>query len=215
MSPSKCIETKSSISPALIMIPDISGFTQYINNADLSHSQVRIASLLEAILESNILGLHVSEIEGDAILFYSMNNTSTYDQIIEQCKLMFTRFHEKLKEFEGSGCQCGSCHKLQKLTLKFILHFGQLGSVMVQDYCKLYGKDMIIAHRLLKNKILTKEYILFTQNFISQYLESDTVNLIDWAEVKMVKRSIVDIGAVKYNYLNLKRPLNINSPYMV
>jgi hypothetical protein len=69
MSPIKCIESKSSVSPALIMIPDISGFTEYIYDADLSHSQMRIASLLEAILDSNELELNVSEIEGDAILF--------------------------------------------------------------------------------------------------------------------------------------------------
>lgn len=208
MSPIKCIESKSSVSPALIMIPDISGFTEYIYDADLSHSQMRIASLLEAILDSNELELNVSEIEGDAILFYCMDNTSTYHQIIEQCKLMFTRFHEKLKEFEGSGCQCGSCHKLQKLTLKFILHFGQLGSVMVKDYCKLYGRDLIIAHRLLKNDLPLDEYILFTDMFSSQYLVSNMINDLDGIQLKNTKQSISNIGVVEYYYFNLNPLLN-------
>lgn len=204
MSPSAKIECKSEVSPALILIPDISGFSEYMNVADLSHGQARIASLLESIIDNNVLGLNISEIEGDAILFYKDNDTSTPGLIIEQCRLMFTRFHNKLMEFKEMNCQCGSCYILQNLSLKFILHYGVLGSVMIKDYCKLFGKDIIIAHRLLKNNLASKEYILFTQNFTSHYNLDAIENQINWSELKNESQVIPDIGRLEFHYTDLK-----------
>lgn len=77
-----CKASESKVDPALLLIPDINGFSHYISNSDLAHSQVRIASLLESILESNVLELQVSEIEDDPILFYNFNNTSTINRNI-------------------------------------------------------------------------------------------------------------------------------------
>lgn len=203
MSPTICIESESAVNPALIMIPDISGFTEYMNYADLSHSQLRIASLIEAILENNVLKLNVSEIEGDAILFFSFNNTSTAKEILGQCQLMFNKFHEKLKEFETLECQCGSCQRLQNLSLKFVLHYGQLGSVMVKDYCKLYGRELIVAHRLLKNNIPTREYIAFTSDFALHYNLTDNINQISLSGWVGEQQYIPNIGNVEYNYVDL------------
>lgn len=203
MSPTTCIESESAVNPALIMIPDISGFTEYMNDADLSHSQLRIASLIEAILENNVLKLNVSEIEGDAILFFSFNNTSTAEEILEQCQLTFNKFHEKLKEFETLECQCGSCQRLQNLSLKFVLHYGQLGSVMVKDYCKLYGRELIVAHRLLKNNIPTREYIAFTSDFALHYNLTDNINQISLSGWVVEQQYIPNIGNVEFNYVEL------------
>jgi Protein of unknown function (DUF2652) len=84
-----CLTNDRIVNPALIRIPDISGFTNFIARTNLAHSQMKIARLLETILNNNALNLSVSELEGDAILFYKFNDSSTFDQIIEQCKLMF------------------------------------------------------------------------------------------------------------------------------
>ncbi len=205
VSPTICIESESVINPALIMIPDISGFTEYMNDADLSHSQVRIASLLEAILENNVLELNVSEIEGDAILFFSFNNTSTAEEILGQCQLMFNKFHEKLKEFETLECQCGSCQRLLNLSLKFVLHYGQLGSVMVKDYCKLYGRELIVAHRLLKNNITAREYIVLTRDFVMHYNLKDNLDPIGLSEWVDEQQYIPNIGNVEFNYVQLNK----------
>ena len=65
-----CTEDNGNIiNQALIVISDIGGFTKFMNESDLVHSKVKIAQLLETILHNNVLGLSVSEIEGDAVLF--------------------------------------------------------------------------------------------------------------------------------------------------
>src|SRR3970040_585463 len=100
-----------------------------MSEADLVHSYPKIAELLETILENNSLNLKVSEIEGDAILFYDFNNKASFDEVIEHCNQMFNSFHAKLQEFKEAGCQCGSCTSLQSLSLKCIVHYGCLVSV--------------------------------------------------------------------------------------
>ena len=50
----------------LIFIPDISGFTHFVNSVELKHSQHIIGELLETIIDANQMGLSVSEVEGDA-----------------------------------------------------------------------------------------------------------------------------------------------------
>jgi len=189
--------------PVLILIPDISGFSKYVASCDIEHSQDKIALLLESILENNTLDFKISEIEGDAILFYSFDFPSSALEIIHQCQLMFNKFHQRLDEFKLSKCMCDSCQNLYKLSLKFVLHFGQLGSVMVKDYCKLFGKDLIIAHRLLKNNINSNEYILFTEYFSKQFPLKDT-HFDSHTTLVNKKYNIEDIGNIGITYFNLK-----------
>ncbi len=201
-----CKEGRPIVGLALIMIPDISGFTRLVNQTEISHSQIIIAQLLETLLQHTILNLKVSEIEGDAILFYVFNDPPPpLEEVIEQCKIMFQSFHRKLKTFSRkTGCRCGACSTLRELTLKFIIHYGELGSVMVGDYCKLFGINLIIAHRLLKNEIPLREYVLFTDKFLNCYKHTDLQNYIDWARVNNGKAAYDHIGNVSYQYASLK-----------
>ena len=54
----------------LLFIPDISGFTRFVTETEIGHSRLIIQELLEVLINANESGLEVSEIEGDAILFY-------------------------------------------------------------------------------------------------------------------------------------------------
>ena len=72
--------------PALIFIPDISGFTEFITQTEIKHSNHIISELIEIILSANRLNLTVSEIEGDAVLFYRKGEPPTLRQLIEQIK---------------------------------------------------------------------------------------------------------------------------------
>ncbi|SDR68195.1 Protein of unknown function [Gillisia sp. Hel1_33_143] len=197
MGVSRCIQLKKGVLPGLLLIPDITGFTKYIAAADLQYSQVNIALLLEAILENNKLGLQVSEIEGDAILFYSFENDHSVDEIIDQCFSMHRAFHHQLKKIIATDCSCGACALLGELSLKFILHYGEMGSVMINDFCKLYGAEVIVAHRLLKNELSMKEYILATENFFAQYGQ----NSMQIFELENKSQGIEEIRTINYRYL--------------
>jgi len=48
---------------AFIFIPDISGYTKFMNNTEPDHSKIIVTELLKAIIDANHIGLHISELE--------------------------------------------------------------------------------------------------------------------------------------------------------
>lgn len=169
---------------ALIFIPDISGFTEFITQTEIKHSNHIISELVEIILSTNRLNLTVSEIEGDAVLFYRKGEPPTLRELIEQIKNMFLDFHTHLKIIQRDNvCQCGACRSAINLSLKFIVHYGQLSETVIQNFTKIIGSDVILAHRLLKNNIGETEYMLLTD----KYFRTQEVNeqpLEPWVEFK-------------------------------
>ena len=148
---------------ATILIPDISGYTDFLTKTELVHSSHIINELLEAIQTANSGELVLSEVEGDALLLYHKGKPLDPDALVRQCLRMFESFHRQLKIIErDSVCQCGACKSAPNLNLKFIAHHGTLQEIKVLQFTKFSGLDMVVAHRLAKNRIASNEYILAT-----------------------------------------------------
>ena len=161
----------NSKSDSLIFIPDITGFTRFVNETEIKHSQHIISELLEILVKSNTLEMKVSEIEGDAILFYRENHIPDEAAIFEQAKQMFIAFHSHLKEYEARRiCRCGACTTVNDLSLKFIVHQGEIGFTTVLNRSKPFGAEVVLSHRLLKNQVEAREYILFSEKYASRFI---------------------------------------------
>ncbi len=103
----------------LLFIPDISGYTKFINSTEIEHSRFIIQELLEVLINSNNTDLKISEIEGDAILFYRFGQPPTAEQLYKQVEAMFCNFHRHLKAYdERRICPCSACEGAKDLTLK-------------------------------------------------------------------------------------------------
>lgn len=76
-------ETKED-GPALICIPDITGFTRFMAETDLDFSRKIIPPLLRCLVASNTISMKVGEVEGDAILFYRFGALPTLIELTEQ-----------------------------------------------------------------------------------------------------------------------------------
>lgn len=140
-----------------ILIPDISGFTKFVTETEFAVGQEITRQLLEVILRNNILNLKISEIEGDAVLFYKKKAISL-KQIQKQFERMLGKFEEKVKELRRE-------YDIEiDLSLKMIVHYGELSTYIIGRFEKLYGRAVIEAHNLLKNSISSASYLLFTQS---------------------------------------------------
>ncbi len=155
--------------PALLFLPDISGFTRFVNETEVDHSQHIMQELIEVMLDANQLDMEVAEIEGDAIFFYR-KEMPTFSQLQNQIEAIFTAFHAHLKQYENLRiCNCGACTAAVDLKLKFVVHSGEIGFIKVKNHPeKPHGKEVVAAHRLLKNKIGHSQYILYSNQFIQQ-----------------------------------------------
>ncbi len=186
--------------PALLFMPDISGFTQFVNETEIVHSQHIIQELLEILIDSNHLNLEVSEVEGDAIFFYRLGNKPDLQSLLQLAEKMFTRFHQYLKLYEHQRiCPCGACKTAVDLSLKIVAHFGEVTGISVRDHQKLFGKDVILIHRLLKNNLDRKEYILFTDQLVEK-MEHE--NLPSWYMPQQASEQY-DLGRIQFYFSDL------------
>lgn len=190
----------------LICIPDISGFTQFMSTVDIELSSRVIPALLNKVIYANKIGLKVSEIEGDAILFYKSNNLPTFRALIDQCRLFYTEFYKQLHllddlyKYKAEGLEIP-----EVLGLKIILHFGEkISAVQIGKNIKLMGEDVITAHRLLKNKVPYDEYILLSENLLEQYGEEAHEQNFNWGRLHKKDTAFEHIGPISYNYINLE-----------
>lgn len=189
---------------ALLFVPDISGFTKFVHETEISHSTHIISELLELIIDNNELDLSVSEVEGDAILFYKFGNPPTFAQLVKQSKRMFTEFHKHLKYYERDRiCQCGACATTTGLKLKFIVHLGNANIMRVKKHYKLLGTDVNIVHKLLKNNVQENEYVLITEKYISSVQNGTSTAGIDWVKLQKGSNDYEEVGVIEYKYFSL------------
>lgn len=187
----------------LLFIPDISGFTDFVNKTEINHSRHIISELLELIINSDKTGMSVSEIEGDAILFFKDEVPSISD-LIEQCRITFDNFHNHLVRYNTERiCRCGACETASQLSLKFIIHKGDVQKINIKNHQKLHGSDVILAHKFLKNSIPENEYILISDQFEVDP-EKNKIDNKNGLTINKGKSTYDNIGSIDYSYIPIK-----------
>lgn len=153
------------MSKSLLFIPDISGYTKFIQTTEVEHSQHVISELLEVLVNANTEELKLAEIEGDALFFYKENEIPSQENLLAQIESMFTAFYSHLKMLEKNRiCPCNACATAPNLQLKVIAHCGNLQHIEVQGNRKPFGEQVIEAHRLLKNSVDSDNYVLISRS---------------------------------------------------
>jgi hypothetical protein len=65
-------------------------------------------------------------------------------------------------------CTCEGCTQVEQLTLKFVVHQGEVALQRVKHFTELGGVDVIVVHRMLKNAVPLREYVLMTETLAGQ-----------------------------------------------
>lgn len=154
------VQTRKKIREGMLLIADISGYTGFVQNTDLTTGSNIISELLSSIIEQDILDMNIAEIEGDAVFFYKYGAPPSVSQILDQYERMLDAFQESLNDL---------CYILDvdlDLSLKLIVHYGPMSEFRVGSFNNLYGQVVIEAHRLLKNSIPSNSYVLLTDELL-------------------------------------------------
>jgi len=183
---------------ATILIPDISGFTEFMTTTELEHSSHAINFLIDAIVKAVEEEYEVSEIEGDAVLLIKKGPAPSKKEIVDTCLRIFNSFHFQRKWMQQHTiCPCGACQAIINLTLKFVAHHGPVAEIKVGRFVKQSGTEMIVAHRLLKNSINNNEYLLMTEKLSQQAADADVPVEIEWSSSS---EEYASIGKVDYRF---------------
>lgn len=169
-----------------IFIADISGYSKFVRDTDIDTGAFVTSTLLKSMIDTNRL-FRVSEVEGDAILFYAIGKPykiQTHLQHFDAILQAFNRTKRKLQNLHLAASQ---------LTLKSIIHFGDITEYSIGGHTKLYGSTVVEAHRLLKNSIQHNCYALITDDYLNAtggYDKSLSHRCEDY-----------DIGKLSYSFL--------------
>src|ERR1700741_4336312 len=124
-----------AIRHAVLLIADIGGYTNYMhwNRKHLAHAQLTVAGLLEAVIDAG-KGLKLAKLEGDAAFFWEPDGNAKVlvcDRLSRMRRSFLAR-RERLKT--DIACELSSCPQVDKLSLKFVVHQGEVAEQRVKRY---------------------------------------------------------------------------------
>ena len=161
------------IRPTCLVIADISGYTKFIRDKQLSllHAEQIITDLLDAVIDGAQHPLTLNKLEGDAALMYATcgdDVAATVVDVATQIQKFFALFRERQNQLiitGDGGCGCDACTGTGTLQLKVIAHLGDVLIKRVRQFEELAGEPVIVVHRLLKNSVDSHEYLMMTEAF--------------------------------------------------
>ncbi len=157
-------------SRALLLLADISGFTRFMRLHALttSHARQIVVRLLKALVAAAGPPLKVAELEGDAVFFYALaRDEDDLGRAAAQVKTQILRFFRVFKREiaaleQVTACVCEACTSVGQLRLKQVVHCGEVSVEQIDRFEKLFGLDVIVVHRMLKNSVPSNEYLMLT-----------------------------------------------------
>ncbi len=193
---------------ALIFIPEISGFPHSVTQTELTHNYHISKELIEVIINSDILRMKITGTEGGALLFCRSGAPPSIEEIVGQAHKTFIDFHSHLKQIEKNRiCRCGACRGATNLGIRFVVHYGNLQETTIQNHPQVTGKDVILARRLMQNKVPASQYLLVTEDYLLAESGNRIIKLKERGFLRH-QEEIENFGSVASYYLELLELLN-------
>ncbi|QOG00798.1 DUF2652 domain-containing protein [Flavobacterium sp. MDT1-60] len=180
----------------IIFMPDISGFTRFVKETDMLAGQKVVSKLLSSIIEHNEMQFKIAEIEGDAILFYHFGKPFAVNKILNQFDKMLRAFEQAVEDVSKDFPQA------KMLSLKLVVHYGELTGYDLMGFHKLYGSTVIEAHRLLKNDIAQPCYVLLTDAYTQAAFKTNKSSSPSWDNKKELCQIYDELGSICFSYLS-------------
>ena len=158
------------LAQAVLVLADISGYTSFITNRETSllHAEQIITALLEAMIDRTEFPLTLNKLEGDAAFFWAESGAdrgAAMRDVLAQVQALFAAFDARLAQVaaERANCTCEACASIAGLRIKAFVHCGEVAVKQVRQFEELAGTDVILVHRLMKNHLAEREYVLLSE----------------------------------------------------
>ena len=154
---------------AYLVVVDISGYTRFITGQTLAlmHAEQIITDLISAVLDQSHDPMVLNKLEGDAALLYreqGRDDVEAAQDVFAQVRSFFPAFQRRAAELRTvrANCSCEACSNIASLCLKAFVHAGEIAIKRVRQFDELAGEPVILVHRLMKNTVPSREYVLVT-----------------------------------------------------
>ena len=149
-----------------LVIADISGYTSFVAETELEHSQAILSELLELLVSRFQPTMTISKLEGDAVFAYAPEEVFVRGEtLVDFIESIYVAFRDKQLSIKRATT-CNACRNIPSLDLKFFLHCGDYIQQTIADRKELVGSDVNLVHRLTKNHLTEatgwRAYMMFT-----------------------------------------------------
>lgn len=163
-----------------LLIADITGYTQYMGDTELTHAQDVVADLLETIVGAIEPSFQLSKLEGDAAFAYANAASVNPSMMMDTVESAYFAFQKRLRDVAHSTtCECNACIRIPSLDLKFFVHDGEYVLRKIARSEELTGPDVILIHRLTKGtageKINKDAYAVYTKTTLDAMAMDPTI----------------------------------------
>jgi hypothetical protein len=156
------------VQSGFIAAADVSGYTEFLTGSELDHAHDIMRGLMKVLTRALGHPLQIIKYEGDAILCCApdatLNNAPLMLDVLEGAYVAFSDHVFNMKAC--TTCTCKACGNIRGLDLKFFLHHGDFILENSGKGVDLSGPDVILLHRLMKNRVKekmgTQAYVLAT-----------------------------------------------------
>jgi uncharacterized protein YndB with AHSA1/START domain len=182
---------------ACFVIADISGYTSFLNGAELDHADDIIADVMDTVVRRLRPSFRPAKFEGDAAFMYAVADKVDGSLVQDAVESAYFAFRKRLRNIKlSTSCECGACRDMQRLDLKFVCHHGEFVKHKMAGREELAGRDVILVHRLLKNAVNERlgahAYALYSDSCVqAMSIDPNAQGLVEH------KESIDVLGEVK------------------
>ena len=147
-----------------ILLADISGYTGFLQGVADAHRDLIVEAdepppaygllshLLDTMHASILPQFRLAKFEGDAIFAVEDEPLPHGEAALDHLRRCYAVFREHLAAAGSQWtCNCAACSRISELDLKFVLHHGNYVVQSIGGHEELFGADVNVAHRLLKN----------------------------------------------------------------
>lgn len=177
----------------VFILPDISNYTRFMTGTQFSfaHAQYIIFSLINGMIAAATKRIELSKLEGDAALFFVDADRLSKAEVGEVVMDIFRSFYSERRRLKESNiCPCRACRHIDDLDLKIFVHRGQAARFRFRGSVDLFGTDVIVLHRIMKNNVKGHRYVMITD------AAANSVMLPDNAPGSSIAEDVEHIGRI-------------------
>jgi hypothetical protein len=201
----------------LLMLADISGYTAFLGRVSEAHPDLVagvapvppaydfMVTLLDLVADQVQPTFKPVQTEGDALFAVADADVvaNRGRDVLGTIGSTYASYHARIEEQRRSQShECSACVLLGSLELKFIVHAGTFVSQELSTRTHVAGPAVILAHRLLKNRVTEETglrgYALLT-DAAAELLGLDPSEGVSHSE------TLVDAGAISGRVFELAR----------
>ena len=190
-----------------LVCADITGYTQYLSGTELEHASGILSDLLDAVLAEVKAPLHLSRVEGDAVISYAVGPDDLPPHVVlDRIEHTYVAFRRALDQIvANTSCTCLACANIESLDLKFVVHHAEFVVEHVAGQDELVGSDVNLLFRLTKNSISSElglpGYVALTDEAVAALdlpdLPAETTEHVEAdPEAGRVRLHVMDVSEV-------------------